>query len=74
MKIDNQTTAIGFAKRTAATMQTMADAIQVLSKKIIENSNRINELEMMIGQLKGDQYLTDNRVDKIEKNPTLFDK
>ena len=74
MKIDNQTTAVGFAKQTAATMQKMADAIQVLSKKIIENSNQINELERMVGHLKGEQYLTDNRVDKIEKNPTLFDK
>ena len=55
-------------------MQKMADAIQVLSKKIIENSNQINELERMVGHLKGEQYLTDNRVDKIEKSPTLFDK
>ena len=74
MKIDNKTTAVGFAKQTAETMQKMADAIQILSKKIIENSNQITELERMVGHLKGDQYLTDNRVAKIEKNPTLFDK
>jgi len=28
----------------------------------------------MIGVLKGEQYLQDNRVQKLEKNPTLFDK
>ena len=74
MEIDHKTTAVGFAKQTAETMLKMADAIQVLSKKIIENSNQITELERMVGHLKGDQYLTDNRVAKIEKNPTLFDK
>jgi len=74
MKIDNQTTAVGFAKQTAATMEKMADALQVLSDKILENKKSIIDLERMIGELKGDQYLTGNRVAKIEKNPTLFDK
>ena len=83
MKIDNQTTAVGFAKQTAETMQKMADAIQILSNKIIENHKAIVELERMVGHLKGEQYLTDNKVDKIDQslnvldeiqNPTLFDK
>ena len=69
MEIDHKTTAVGFAKQTAETMQKMADAIQVLSNKIIENHKAIVELERMVGKI--DQSL--NVLDEIQK-PTLFDK
>ena len=69
MEIDHKTTAVGFAKQTAETMQKMADAIQVLSNKIIENHKAIVELERMVGKI--DQSL--NVLDEIQ-NPTLFDK
>jgi predicted nucleic acid-binding Zn-ribbon protein len=79
MQIDNKTTAVGFAKQTAETMQKMADAIQVLSKKIIENSNQINELENRISHIRNttdhDFISVESRIDELEeKNPTLFDK
>ena len=69
MEIDHKTTAVGFAKQTAETMQKMADAIQILSNKIIENHKAIVELERMVGKI--DQSL--NVLDEIQ-NPTLFDK
>ena len=43
-------------------------------KLVKKQQAQIIELERMVGHLKGEQYLTDNRVAKLEKNPTLLDK
>ena len=79
MEIDHKTTAVGFAKQTAETMQKMADAIQVLSNKIIENHKAIVELENKIALMRNttdhDFISVESRIDELEeKSPTLFDK
>ena len=75
MKVDKHTTLVGYAE---AINETVAD----LSKLVKKQQATIIELERMIGQLKGDQYLTDDsvyrisrRVAQLEKDdPTLLDK
>ena len=79
MEIDHKTTAVGFAKQTAETMQNMAEAIQVLSNKIIENHKAIVELENKIALMRNttdhDFISVESRIDELEeKSPTLFDK
>ena len=67
MKVDKHTTLVGYAE---AINETVAD----LSKLVKKQQTQIIELERMVGHLKGEQYLTGNRVAKLEKNPTLLDK
>ena len=67
MKVDKHTTLVGYAE---AINETVAD----LSKLVKKQQAQIIELERMVGHLKGEQYLTDNRVAKLEKSPTLLDK
>jgi len=71
MKIDNQTTAVGCAKQTAATMEKMADALQVLSDKIIENKKSIVELQNKIDHMRNtndhDLISVESRIDKLEE-------
>jgi hypothetical protein len=71
MKIDNQTTAVGFAKQTTATMEKMADALQVLSDKIIENKKSIVELQNKIDHMRNtndhDLISVESRIDKLEE-------
>lgn len=63
MKIDKKTTVVGFA-------DAMKQTLDIIAKRMNEQQSQINELERMVGHLKGDQYLTANRVNKLEKNPT----
>ena len=67
MKVDKHTTLVGYAEAINKT-------VEDLSKLVKKQQAQIIELERMVGHLKGEQYLTDNRVAKLEKNPTLFDK
>ena len=74
-KVTKKTTVVGFA-------DALKQTLDIISKKMNEQQATIIELERMIGQLKGDQYLTDDsvyrisrRVAQLEKdNPTLLDK
>ncbi len=67
MKVDKHTTLVGYAEAINKT-------VEDLSKLVKKQQAQIIELERMVGHLKGEQYLTDNRVAKLEKNPTLLDK
>ena len=67
MKVDKHTTLVGYAEAINKT-------VEDLSKLVKKQQTRLDQLEIMIGVLKGEQYLQDNRVQKLEKNPTLFDK
>ena len=64
---DKHTTLVGYAEAINKT-------VEDLSKLVKKQQAQIIELERMVGHLKGEQYLTDNRVAKLEKNPTLLDK
>tara|TARA_R100000700_G_scaffold14587_1_gene20565 strand:+ start:340 stop:543 length:204 start_codon:yes stop_codon:yes gene_type:complete len=67
MKVDKHTTLVGYAEAINKT-------VEDLSKLVKKQQAQIIELERMVGHLKGEQYLTDNRVAKLEKSPTLLDK
>jgi hypothetical protein len=67
MKVDKHTTLVGYAEAINKT-------VEDLSKLVKKQQTRLDQLEIMIGVLKGEQYLQDNRVQKLEKNPTLLDK
>ena len=66
-KVDKHTTLVGYAEAINKT-------VEDLSKLVKKQQAQIIELERMVGHLKGEQYLTDNRVAKLEKSPTLLDK
>ena len=67
MKVDKHTTLVGYAEAINKT-------VEDLSKLVKKQQTRLDQLEIMIGVLKGEQYLQDDRVQKLEKNPTLLDK
>ena len=67
MKVDKHTTLVGYA-------EAINETVEDLSKLVKKQQTRLDQLEIMIGVLKGEQYLQDNRVQKLEKNPTLLDK
>lgn len=67
MKVDKHTTLVGYAEAINKT-------VEDLSKLVKKQQTQIIELERIVGHLKGEQYLQDYRVAKLEENPTLLDK